>query len=54
MQTLREASSRQDFTRKVADFYLMGGRVGRFNHSEKFMANMVKSMHPVVIDGISN
>jgi hypothetical protein len=32
----------------------MGGRVGRFNHSEKFMANMVKSMHQVVIDGINN
>eukprot|EP00873_Tetraselmis_striata_P032922 jgi/Tetstr1/453186/TSEL_040203.t1 len=37
LQTIREAGSRQDFERKVVDFYKMGGRVGRFNHSEKFM-----------------
>jgi hypothetical protein len=31
----------------------MGGRVGRFNHSEKFMAKMVQAMHQVTIDNVS-
>jgi hypothetical protein len=53
LHTLREAGSRQDFERKVADFYLMGGRVGRFNHSEKFMAKMVQAMHKVTIGNVN-
>ena len=53
MQTVREAGSRLDFELKVVDFYEMGGRVGRFNHSEKFMACMVKSMYELTISRTS-
>ena len=50
MQTIREAGSYQSFERKVFDFYEMGGRVGHFSHSCKFIAGMVKAMHAVVIE----
>eukprot|EP00951_Prasinocladus_malaysianus_P016905 scaffold132378_cov43-Prasinocladus_malaysianus.AAC.1 len=45
LQTIREAGSYQAFERKIVDFYLMGGRVGRFNHSSKFMRGMVQAMY---------
>eukprot|EP00951_Prasinocladus_malaysianus_P025679 scaffold225824_cov18-Prasinocladus_malaysianus.AAC.2 len=44
-QTIKEAGSYQGFERKVVDLYLMGGRVGRVNHSSKFMRGMVAAMY---------
>ena len=49
MQTIREAGSYQSFEKKVVDFYKMGGRVGRFNHSTKFVSGMVEAMYEVTM-----
>ena len=49
MQTVREVGSYQSFERKVVDFYLMGGRVGRFNHSAKFAYATTCAMYRVIM-----
>ena len=45
LQTIREGGSYLGFEKKIVDFQLMGGRVGRFNHSKRFISQMVECMY---------